>query len=197
VVTFDRRGYGASGAPEPYERTTVAEQAEDVAALLRALAPGPVVLGGADFGALACLEVALRHSVALAGLALFEPYAFNLVAEATAALSAQRAQLEQAIRDGGPGAAIEAWLGERAGEERLERALARTRAFFADYAGLATWPVTRAELRALALPVAIVDGPSTPPHVRAAGDALAALLPAPRRCGDGALDEAIVELLNR
>src|SRR5947209_3153362 len=98
VVTFDRRGYGASGAPEPYERTTVQEQAEDLAALLRELAPGAVVLGGADFGALVCLEVALRHPLRLAGLALFEPYAFNLVAAATEALSAQRPQLEQSSR---------------------------------------------------------------------------------------------------
>ena len=32
VITYDRRGYGASEAPEPYERTTVEEQAEDAAA---------------------------------------------------------------------------------------------------------------------------------------------------------------------
>src|SRR4051812_10076643 len=31
VVAYDRRGYGGSGAPEPYERTTVNEQAEDLA----------------------------------------------------------------------------------------------------------------------------------------------------------------------
>ena len=142
-----------------------------------------------------CLEVALRHPLRLAGLALFEPYAFNLVAAATEALSAQRAQLEQAIRDRGPGAAIETWLGERADEDRRQRAAARPRAFFADYAGLATWPVTRAELRSLAAPVAIVDGAFTPPHVRAAGDALAALVPAARRRRDGALAQALGELL--
>ena len=43
VIAYDRRGYGSSGAPEPYHGTTVAEQAEDAAALLRALDPGPAL----------------------------------------------------------------------------------------------------------------------------------------------------------
>src|SRR4051794_31959975 len=37
AIRYDRRGYGESGAPEPYVGTTVMEQAEDAAALLRAL----------------------------------------------------------------------------------------------------------------------------------------------------------------
>src|SRR5215210_6203795 len=37
VIAYDRRGYGRSGAPDPYQRTTVQEQAQDAAALLRAL----------------------------------------------------------------------------------------------------------------------------------------------------------------
>ena len=37
VIAYDRRGYGDSGAPEPYHGTTVEEQAEDAAALLRTL----------------------------------------------------------------------------------------------------------------------------------------------------------------
>src|SRR5258708_20724749 len=35
AIAYDRRGYGGSGAPEPYERTTVEEQSEDAVALLR------------------------------------------------------------------------------------------------------------------------------------------------------------------
>ena len=31
VIAYDRRGYGESGMPEPYEATTVNEQAEDAA----------------------------------------------------------------------------------------------------------------------------------------------------------------------
>ena len=46
VVVYDRRGYGASGAPEPYVGTTVAEQGLDLAALVRRLEPGPALLAG-------------------------------------------------------------------------------------------------------------------------------------------------------
>src|SRR4051812_49761950 len=45
TVTYDRRGYGGSGAPEPYGRTTVAEQAEDLVALLRSVDATPAVAG--------------------------------------------------------------------------------------------------------------------------------------------------------
>ena len=31
VIAYDRRGYGSSGAPEPYRGTTVEEQAQDAA----------------------------------------------------------------------------------------------------------------------------------------------------------------------
>ena len=41
VIAYDRRGYGSSGAPEPYLGTTIEEQAQDAAALLGALDAGP------------------------------------------------------------------------------------------------------------------------------------------------------------
>ncbi len=37
AIAYDRRGYGASGAPQPYVATTVQEQSEDAAALLERL----------------------------------------------------------------------------------------------------------------------------------------------------------------
>jgi pimeloyl-ACP methyl ester carboxylesterase len=56
-IAYDRRGYGGSGAPEPYERTTVEEQAEDAAALLASLGAAPAVMCGRDCGALVCLDL--------------------------------------------------------------------------------------------------------------------------------------------
>ena len=61
VVTYDRRGYGGSGAPEPYEATTVQEQTEDAAALITAVGGAPATVCGCDFGALVCLDLARRH----------------------------------------------------------------------------------------------------------------------------------------
>jgi pimeloyl-ACP methyl ester carboxylesterase len=196
VLVYDRRGYGASGAPEPYEGTTVEEQAEDAAAVLRALAGGPAVVAGDGFGALVALDLLKRHRALVRAAVLADPALFALVPEATERLSEERAAIEEAVRAGGPAGGVEAWLGERAaGGPSLDRARAAHRAFFADYAGLATWPVSRRELRALAAPAVVLTGPASPPHVAAAADALAALLPAARRATDGDLAAAVRSVL--
>jgi 3-oxoadipate enol-lactonase len=198
VIAYDRRGYGSSGAPEPYVGTTIEEQAQDAAALLGALAAGPAVVCGDGFGALVALDLAKRHGALVRAAVLSEPPLFMFVPAATERLGAQHAELEAAILEGGPEAGVEAWL---AGQDRtpptraLERARAAHRAFFADYAGLASWPVTRRELRAMDVPAVVLTGPWSPPHIVAAADALAALLPAARRGDDGDLVAATRTLL--
>jgi pimeloyl-ACP methyl ester carboxylesterase len=194
AIAYDRRGYGDSGAPEPYHGTTVEEQAEDAAALLRALDPGPAIVAGDGFGALVAMDLAKRHRALVRGMVLSNPALFALVPEATEMLSAQRAEIEEAVRAGGPGAGVEAWLGDRVSGEALDRARAAHRGFFADYAGMATWATSRRELRALTLPAVVLTGPSSPPLVVAAAEALAALLPDVRRRTDGDLAGAVGEL---
>ena len=115
----------------------------------------------------------------------------------TEQLAAQRAEIEEAVRAGGPQAGVEAWLGGRVEGDALERAKAAHRAFFADYAGLASWPVSRRELRALDVPAVVLTGPWSPPHVVAAAEALAELLPAARRATDGDLAAAAQHLIDR
>src|SRR3954470_2190950 len=61
AIAYDRRGYGGSGAPEPYVATTVEEQAEDLAAVIRTLDAAPALLIGDGFGALVVLDVLKRH----------------------------------------------------------------------------------------------------------------------------------------
>jgi pimeloyl-ACP methyl ester carboxylesterase len=195
VIAYDRRGYGASGAPEPYHGTTVEEQAEDAAAVLRALAADPALVCGDGLGALVALDLAKRYGALVHGLVLSNPPLFMFVPEATERLAAQHAELEAAVREGGPEAGVEAWLGGRLDGEALARARAAHRAFFADYAGLASWPITRRELRALAVPAVVLTAPGSPPHIVAAADALAALLPDARRASDGDLVAAVRSLL--
>src|SRR5204863_10107331 len=117
--------------------------------------------------------------------ALCDPPLLMFVPEATERLAAQHAELEAAVREGGPAAGVEAWLGGRVERPALDRARDAHRAFFADYAGLASWPVTRRELRALDLPAVVLTGPGSPAHIVAAADALAGLMPAARRADDG------------
>jgi hypothetical protein len=73
---------------------------------------------------------------------------------------------------------VESWLeARRASSERIEQARADATAFFADFAGLATWPVLRQELRGFDVPMAVLLSPDAPAHVTEVGRALAALVP--------------------
>jgi pimeloyl-ACP methyl ester carboxylesterase len=195
AIAYDRRGYGSSGAPEPYAATTVQEQAQDAAALLERLDAAPALLVGDGFGALVALELLVRRASLATGAVLADLPLFAFVPAATEALAAQRELLEQALREGGPPAAVQAWLGDAAGAVARERASTWQRGFFADYAGQASWSPARRELRAIDLPVALVTGPASPPHTVAAADAAAALLPAARRAHDGDVVAAASALL--
>jgi len=197
MIAYDRRGYGSSQAPVPYQATTVAEQAADAVELLAALEVDSVLVGGSDLGALIALELARHVPERVTGLVLDEPPVLALAPTATEALSAQRAGLEDALRQGGPGAAVDRWLGAQADNERRLRAQGAAGAFFADYAGLASWPVTRRELRALRVPAEIVDSPTTAPHLLAAADALAELLPHAQRSHHGDLTAGVRRVLKR
>lgn len=194
-IRYDRRGYGASGAPEPYVGTTVMEQAEDAAALLGSLGIAGAVVAGVGFGALVALDLALRHGKLVRAAAAADPPLYAFVPDANEELAEQRRVLQDSMATAGPEAAIEAWLAGRADPAALARAKAAHRGFFADYAGLASWPVTRAQLRSLAIPVAVVTSPSTPWHVRRAAEALVSLVPGATRRDDGDLAAAVAALL--
>jgi pimeloyl-ACP methyl ester carboxylesterase len=197
AIAYDRRGYGASGAPDPYERTTVNEQAEDAATVVRALGAAPVVACGADLAALVCLDLAQRHRELVRAVVAIDPPLYAFAPRATEALAAQRIMLEEALREGGPEEAVSAFLAQTgAGDERLQRARAAASAFFADYAGLATWPVTRRELRQLEVPLAVLTSSSAPRYTLEAADALAALASRGRRGHGEPPLEALVRLLD-
>jgi pimeloyl-ACP methyl ester carboxylesterase len=195
ALAYDRRGYGSSGAPEPYDGTTVAEQSRDAVALLRGLDAAPALVVGVGWGALIALELAIREPALVRAVAASDPPAYAFVPEATEELSAQRAMLEQALAEGGPPAAVTAWLGpQRAATDAGARAQHAHRAFFADYAGLASWVVTGRELRAIGVPLTLVSAPQTPTAIRAAADALAQRCRVATRRDDGDLTAAAVAL---
>ncbi|MFN8133461.1 MAG: alpha/beta fold hydrolase [Solirubrobacteraceae bacterium] len=195
VITYDRRGYGASEAPEPYERTTVEEQAEDAAAVLAACASGPAVVCGEDFGALVCLDLAQRHGDRLAGAVVIDPPLHAFVAGAAERLATERVLIEARLRDEGPPAAAAALLAaEGHGPERQARGAANHRALFADWGGQPAWDYGRRGLRALDLPLRVLSSSHAGPHERAAADTLAGLAPQAVRW-DGAAADAIRDLL--
>ena len=197
VIAYDRRGYGASGAPEPYRGTTVEEQAEDAAALLaraRRRARGRVRrrlrrARRARPGQAPPRARARRRALPTRRCFMFVP-------EATERLAAQHAELEAAVREGGPAAGVEAWLGGTRGRPRRSSAPApRTAPSSPTTRGWRAGRSPARELRALDLPSVVLTGPRSPPHVVAAADALAGLMPAARRADDGDLAAAARTLL--
>src|SRR4051794_4192120 len=101
-IRYDRRGYGDSGAPEPYVGTTVMEQTEDAAALLRALDVSSAVVAGVGFGALIGLDLAMRHASLVRGLVAADPPLYAFVPEANEHLAEQRRVLQDSMATGGP-----------------------------------------------------------------------------------------------
>jgi pimeloyl-ACP methyl ester carboxylesterase len=191
TIAYDRRGYGASGSPEIFVATTVQEQTEDAAALLGRLGAAPALLVGDGFGALVALELLVRRPQLAVGAVLSDLPLFAYVPAATEALAAQRKLLEDALRAGGPLAALRAWLGDGADVSRVG---IWTRGFFADYAGQSSWSPSRRELRAIGVPVTLVTGPESPEYVVAAADAAAALVPGAVRVVDGDVVAAALAL---
>jgi pimeloyl-ACP methyl ester carboxylesterase len=185
VIAHDRRGYGGSGAPEPYAATTVQEQGEDAAALLGALGVPRARVIGLGFGALIALDLLVRRPELVEAAVLLDAPLLAFVPAATEALAAQRQELEEALREGGPLEAIARWLGPSAGADEVALAQASPRGFFADYAGLATWSPSRRELRAIRVPVVFVTGPDSDPHLAEAADEAATLVPGALHRTDG------------
>lgn len=172
TIACDRRAYGESGAPEPYEGTTVGEQADDVAELI----PGAATLCGHGFGALVCLDTMLRFPERVRGAVLIEPPMLWLSPDGPETMSAIRARVEEGARDGGAQGAVKAYLGDALdllGPERI----GTLRGFAADLAAVASWPAGRRELRAIEQPADVVTGVRSEPIAGEVARKLADLLP--------------------
>jgi pimeloyl-ACP methyl ester carboxylesterase len=99
VIAYDRRGCTRSERAEPYERTSVAEQADDAAALLDALAAAPAVVIGRSYGGAVAIELALRYPDRVLGAGPAEESAASrLAVEEGQAIVAQGNSLLLGIR---------------------------------------------------------------------------------------------------
>ena len=116
VVTYDRRGNSRSPRAPDWMATTVDEQADDAAALIRRLQLEPVIALGTSAGAGIVVNVALRHPSVLRGVVLHEPVFQSGVTDADVVRAARRAVIDEGLTKGGPRAAIEAYLRSVAGD---------------------------------------------------------------------------------
>jgi pimeloyl-ACP methyl ester carboxylesterase len=184
AILYDRRGWGESGVPEEYRRTTIEEQSEDAAALLESLDARPAVVCGAGVGAVVALDLMLRRPDFVAGAVLVEPPVLQLLPVATEAMSDDRRRLETAAAQGenvvgvylsgalpalGPGIA-------RLPEALVEAAREHPRSVLAELGMAASWRMQLRRLATAERPSEIVTSGSTPPLIRDAAKALAARL---------------------
>jgi pimeloyl-ACP methyl ester carboxylesterase len=181
AITYDRRGWGATSAPEGYRRTTIEEQSEDAVDLLEAAEAAPAVIAGAGVGAMIALDLLLRRPDLITGTLLVEPPILQLLPMATEMLSQDRRRLEVAAGAGEN--VIELYLSgalpalgagvNRLPEPLLAAARERPASVIAEM-GIATgWPTPLPRLASAERPSVIVTALSTPPLLRDAAAALA------------------------
>jgi len=185
IVSYDRRAYGASSAPEPYTGTTVGEQADDLAEVLQSLEVSGAVLIGHALGAMIALELAMRFPKLVSGAVLIEPPVLWLSPRGPEVVGDLRDAIERGARDEGPGGAVQSYLEHVGGAElldslgpvRLAAARDDARAFAADLVAGPTWTASRRELRSVSVPVRVLTGWRSPAVWREVSSELADLMP--------------------
>jgi pimeloyl-ACP methyl ester carboxylesterase len=186
VIAYDRRGCTRSERPQPYERTSVAEHADDAAALLDALSAAPAVVVGRSYGATVATDLALRYPDRVRALVLLEGDAPRELAPATAAwLDALADRLHEVAARAGVDAVAEALISEVLGEgawlsapEELRRILTHNGpAILAEVRG-EWWPAAdAAALATIDQPTLLVAATDSRPELRDPTEALADALP--------------------
>src|SRR6266851_5239672 len=118
VLTYDRRGWSRSPRPAGWTRTSIEEQADDAAWLLRATGHAPAVVFGSSSGGLIALDLVLRHPEVVRGAVLHEPSVYTCLPQdfVQEQFAAVNPLIEQALASGGPRAAHRAFHGLLAGE---------------------------------------------------------------------------------
>ena len=186
VIAYDRRGCSRSERPEPYERTSVAEHADDAAALLDTLAPAPAVVIGRSYGGTVATDLALGYPDRVLALALLEPDASRELAPAAAAwVDALADRLGKVAAGDGVDAVAEALIGEVAGEdawdsfpEEVRRTLAGNGpALVAELGGEWWLDADAATLATIEQPALVVMAADSPAEFHQAPKALAEAIP--------------------
>ena len=110
VVTYDRRGTSRSPAPAGWAETSLAEQADDAAAVLAGVGLSSALVYGTSNGAAVALELALRHPTRVSRAILHEMPLLTVVADPSPVISAMSSIIGDAMASGGPPAALDAFL---------------------------------------------------------------------------------------
>jgi len=205
VIAYDRRGCARSERPQPY-RTSVAEQADDAAGLLDAVAAGPAVVIGRSYGGAVAIDLALRHPGRVRALVLLEGDALGLSSSALEWTRAIGDRLRAVAEQDGVDAVYEALIGEVVGEgaweslpEEARRVLTRNGpALLAELGYVDEVMPDAAAFATIDAPTLLVAASESPPEQREMTEAMARALPDARTvsvAGGHLIDPAGPEVL--
>ncbi len=186
VICYDRRGNGKSERPEPYPSTTLEEQADDAAALLKALSATPAIVIGRSYGGSVAMFLAVRQPNLVRALVLLEPAVPGFSADMDRFIQSHREEVLEAVARSGVQVAGEVHIRSvlyDAGWEALPQAFkdqmrANSPAILAEM----TQPFeARREyvlgLGAIRQPTLVVAARSSPPGFREVADGLRSTIP--------------------
>jgi pimeloyl-ACP methyl ester carboxylesterase len=122
VLTYDRRGWSRSPRPAGWVRTSIQEQADDAAWLLKSTGNAPALVFGNSSAGLTALDLLLRHPEVVTGAILHEASTFtwldqDFVQEQFAEMNSL---IGSAVAGGGARAGHQAFLTALAGEDGLD-----------------------------------------------------------------------------
>jgi pimeloyl-ACP methyl ester carboxylesterase len=171
VVTYDRRGYSRSPRPADWTATSVAEQADDAAALLRRLDLAPAFVVGHSSGASIVCSLIARHPEVVRHAVSYEPPLLAVIPHGEQIVAGFRGRIDQAMAEGGPRRAMEMFMRTNAGDSAFEhwrstsepamqeRIMDNASVFFQiELPAFATFVPDVAALRASGVPLTVVVG---------------------------------------
>ncbi len=123
VVTYDRRGNSRSPRPVGWGSTSMEEQADDAAGLVKTLGLAPSVVFGTSGGGDVLLSLLVRHPEVLRGAILHEPALISALPNPQEVMGPMQSMLEEAMSKGGPRLAMEKFIRTVAGDALYENNL--------------------------------------------------------------------------
>lgn len=120
VVTYDRRGNSRSPRPTKWDATSMDEQADDTAELIRALALGPATVFGTSAGAAILLNLLSRHPEVVRGAIVHEPSLIPVLSNAEEVEAGFRLIRESDLVKGNPRETMELFLRQNIGDVNFD-----------------------------------------------------------------------------
>jgi pimeloyl-ACP methyl ester carboxylesterase len=184
VVTFDRRGNSRSSRPPGWRTTTVEEQADDAAGLMRALELPPAAVFGSSSGAICALSLLIRHPELVRGAILHEPPMLSVLERPDDVRAAVELLVEAGMAAGGRRAALERFWRFVAGDANWEglepglreRMLGNAKTFLSVERTLESYRPDDATLAAIAMPVQVLLSEQSHPFIAEVDEWLASRL---------------------